>query len=934
METRTFLRAALANEGHYCVFASRTHDDRRVQKFYDSIDKVIDAAQNMDAEGYDAYYALATFNEAGSRKVDNVKYLNSLFLDLDCGASKDYATQPDAIDALKHFCKKLSLPKPVMVNSGRGVHVYWMLDEPVSLDDWLPVAERLKKLCADNNLLADPAVTADAARVLRIPTTHNHKDDPPTAVNFFFETAIKPIGFDAFSELLGNDPIPVPKRYTPDGNNAVTNTLNSNIESTFREIIRKTQEGRGCQQLKHILKKQADCTEPMWRAGLSIAKFCTDVDQAAYAISKNHPDYTADATQKKVDLIKGPYRCATFDEYQSGICTECPHWGKIKSPITLGMRVREAADEDNIVEAPAENLPNNPVNQYVIPAYPHPYFRGANGGVYVRTTNSDGDPDEKVIYHNDLYVVRRLRDVELGESVVMRLHLPRDGVREFTLPLTAVTSREEFRKYMSMQGVAVTKMDEIMAYTTTWVNELQANSTADQAHRQFGWTDEEGSSFVLGNQTVFKDRIEFNPPSTQTAGLFPLFAPSGTLEEWKEMIGFYNRDGFEMEQFVVGVSFGSVLMQFSPINAAGLHLHGETGVGKTTAAQTGLTLWGNPEELMTHENDTLNTRMNRGEVYHNLPLVMDELTNTPGRQLSVLIYQLTGGRQRGRMASGSNTERYRGDPWSLLSITTANASIVERVSMVKAMPKAEAQRILEWRVKPQTFSTTKETHEFRNTMLKTYGHAGVAYLQYIMNDIEGVKQLLTTVQEKVDIKANLKAENRFWSTFVAATVTGLILAKRAGLIDYEPEKAFKWGIELIRQNKRHVEDMSVSVEEVLNDYIHEHWSNVLWIKSTDDLRKQDTDTESLIIPEALPRGKLVARYETDLKRAYLVPKPLKIWCGDQQINYSSFITDLKEKLGARKAKMRLSKGTHMNLPPTDVIIVDCSVEKIDGETQA
>ena len=95
---------------------------------------------------------------------------------------------------------------------------------------------------------------------------------------------------------------------------------------------------------------------------------------------------------------------------------------------------------------------------------------------------------KRLIYHNDLYVVRRLRDVEIGEAVVMRLHLPKDGVREFTLPLTAVTSRDEFRKFMSMQGVAVTKMDEIMQYTTTWVNELQANSVADQAHRQFGWT--------------------------------------------------------------------------------------------------------------------------------------------------------------------------------------------------------------------------------------------------------------------------------------------------------------------------------------------------------------------------------------------------------------------------------------------------------------
>ena len=31
-------------------------------------------------------------------------------------------------------------------------------------------------------------------------------------------------------------------------------------------------------------------------------------------------------------------------------------------------------------------------------------------------------------------------------------------------------------------------------------------------------------------------------------------------------------------------------------------------------------------------------------------------------------------------------------------------------------------------------------------------------------------------------------------------------------------------------------------------------------------------------------------------------------------------------MGATKTKMRLSRGTHMNLPPTWVIQVDCSIE--------
>ena len=928
METNIFLKSVLADDGLYSLLALRSSDNGRIQKFYPTIGHLIDGAVAFDEKGYDSYFGLATCDKDGSRKADNMKELKSFFLDLDCGPSKDYANQSDALDALRKFCDKLKLPKPLTINSGRGVHVYWRLTESVGKENWLPIATRLKALCAKHNLLADVSVTADVCRVLRVPTTHNHKTDPPTEVTFFGLDAPPLVDFDEFAELLGDDPIDMPRRYVPSDD-----TYLGGKESVFADIITKTKAKRGCAQIKNIIKNQRDISEPLWRAGLSIAKYCIDGEEATHIVSRHHSDYTQEDTNRKVEAIKGPYLCNTFDDYSPNICKDCIHWGKIKSPIVLGQRIREATEEDNVVEAPAVDLPNSPTNIYTIPPYPKPYFRGANGGVYIRTRNAEGDPDEKAIYHNDLYVVRRLRDAEVGEAVVMRLHLPRDGVREFTLPLTAVTSRDDFRKQMSMQGVAVTKMDEIMQYTTTWVNELQANSVADQAHRQFGWTDDAGSSFVLGNQTIFKDRVEFNPPSTQTAGLFPLFTPSGTFEEWKEMIGFYNRDGFEMEQFVVGVSFGSILMHFSPINAAGLHLHGETGVGKTTAAQTGLTLWGDPEELMTNEQDTLNTRMNRGEVYHNLPLVMDELTNTPGRQLSVLTYQLTGGRQRGRMASGSNTERFRGDPWSLLSITTANASIVERISMVKAMPKAEAQRILECRVKKQTFSTAKETHEYRNTMLKTYGHAGVKYVQHIMKDIEGVKKLLTAVQEKIDIKANLKAENRFWSTFVAATVTGLILAKQAGLVEYEPEKAFKWGVWLINQNKRHVDDMSVSVSEILNDYINEHYGNILWIKSTDDLRKQDLDVDSIVIPEVVPRGKLVARYETDLKRAYLVPKPLKIWCGEQQINYSSFINDLKEKLGARKSKIRLSKGTHMNLPPTDVIIVDCSVEKLDGNIE-
>jgi hypothetical protein len=906
METKTFLENVLGSDGYYSVLAF--NDERRIQKFYDSIDAVIHAANNLDTQKLNTFYGLATFKDGNSRKSENVQHLKSFFLDLDCGEGKDYPNQTEAINALRAFVKTLSLPKPVMVSSGYGVHVYWVLEDTVHPDEWTPVALQLKKMCVEHGLKADPAVTADTARVLRVPGTHNHKGNTPKQVKVLGIEPLAPVDFESFTTLLGGGVMPVPVK-VDSAESALREALRENSDFSFKNILKKSIKGTGCAQIKNMIQNKESISEPLWRAGLSIAKFCSDKDKAVDLISVGHEGYSKELTQEKVDLIKGPYLCSSFYEHNPDLCADCPNFGNIKSPITLGREVKKA--------------PTDPER----PQYPEPYFRGANGGVYVRFTNADGDPEDKLIYHNDLYVVKRIHDVELGEAIVMRLHLPKDGVREFTIPLTSVTSKEELRKQLSMQGIAVTRMDELMQYTTTWVNQLQLTDKADEARRQFGWTDDNLEGFILGNEEIRKDSIEFNPPSTPTAGLFPSFEPRGTLEDWKETINFYNRDGFELHQFVVGTSFGSPLMAMSPINCAGLHIYSkESGVGKTTAMAAGVSVWGNPDDLIIHERDTFNTKMNRGEVYHNLPLYMDELTNTSGKELSNLAYQLTGGRQRGRMSASSNTERHRGDSWRLLAVTTGNTSMVERISIIKAMPKAEAQRIMECRVSRIHFETKEETDVFSACLQNNYGHAGKIYVQHIMNNLDEVKKLLSDVQARVDAKAGLTAENRYWSILVASTITGLMLAKRIGLIDYDIKKVFAWGIEKLKENKRQVEDMSVSVEETLNDYIHEHWSNVLWIKSTDDLRKQDDGVTELVIPEANARGKLVARYETDLKRAYLIPKPLKTWCGEQQINYNSFVHDLKTKLGAKRAKTRLSKGTHMNLPSTDVIVVDCSLD--------
>tara|TARA_R100001591_G_scaffold13965_2_gene20369 strand:+ start:3779 stop:6643 length:2865 start_codon:yes stop_codon:yes gene_type:complete len=943
MDTRIFLRRLLPDDGYYVLWCYKQDIKRHKQTSFTSIDELAATANEYDTQGWDAYFALGSFNEENTRKAVDVKRLKSFFLDLDCGPSKPHPTQADALRDLQDFCTKVKLPKPLIVNSGRGIHVYWILSESVSLQDWKPVAEKFKALCAKHDFEIDTAVPADAARVLRVLNTYNYKPEQPAKVELIGKD-VKEVNFDHFASLVGYDSITVPTKREQQSSDAFADLIAKTKENSFKDILLKTGKGEGCEQLRQIMVNQESTSEPLWRAGLSIAKFCIDGEKASHKLSEKHPEYAAELTQEKTDLIKGPYRCATFDETNPNVCPDCPHWGKIKSPIVIGRRYARTSDKiipaTDVPDPDQETTISTPVvetgsvnisSEDVIPLFPRPYFRGSNGGVFYREVGADGEIDESMVYHNDIYVTKRLNDVEVGESAVIRLFLPKDGLREFTVPLTAITSREEFRKNMSMHGVVANRMEDLMKYITTWINELQASSVADTAHRQFGWVDEECKAFVVGSKEIRADDISHNPPTNPTAAVIPYLQPKGTIEGWKNMANFYTtKSGMEMHQYIVCTAFGSPLMEFLPQHCSTLHLWSNgSGFGKTSAMRVAANVWGEDKAMMLDFSDTNAMKMNRGEVLHNLPFYIDELTNPKGELLSDLAYQLSGGQQRGRMSQGSNIERSRGRPWQLLCVTTGNSSVIEKISLKKGFPKAEAQRIMECRAK-RVFTEVGEkelTDAFEEQINQHVGHVGEMYIQHVIKNLESVKKLVRDVQGRADRAADLSSENRFWSAGVACTITGGIIASKLGLIDYDMEALFDWAVELLTTNKKSVSDMGVSVEQTLNDYIMEHYGNVLWIKSTDDLRKQDTANglDSLVVPDVVPRVKFVARYETDLKKAYLLPKPLKQWCGEQQINYTGFVEDLISKLGAKRVKMRLSKGTMMNLPPTNVIAVNCAV---------
>jgi hypothetical protein len=145
------------------------------------------------------------------------------------------------------------------------------------------------------------------------------------------------------------------------------------------------------------------------------------------------------------------------------------------------------------------------------------------------------------------------------------------------------------------------------------------------------------------------------------------------------------------------------------------------------------------------------------------------------------------------------------------------------------------------------------------------------------------------------------------------------------LVKFKVAAIVTWLIKIIEKAKMEIENMSGTLEDTLTSYLAENYNNILRIKSTDDSRTGTDALEHLIIPDASPRISLVARYEYDVKKMYLLPKPLREWCGKHQINYQTFVESLRtSQTRAVVKKIRMGKGTHMNLPPSDALVLDCS----------
>ena len=932
MQPMDFLDHVQPEGGWYAIAGIRSGKVR--QRLVETREEVEEAIEALLQQKRDVYFGVAKYATSEGRTKENVQALKAFWLDIDCGESKaaassstgrpgGYIDQAAGLAALQTFCKDVGLPRPTIVDSGRGLHVYWPLTEPVTRAQWEPVAAKLRDVCFNRDFYVDDKVF-EVARILRVPGTFNFKDDPPTPVQVLHVG--KPTPLAHFRELFSVPDAPAPVEWEKsEGSEA----RQSGLGYSFRKIMQRTAKGDGCAQLLNAYTNRATSDYYTWFYAVSVAARCDDADTAVHMMSEGHPDYDPEEVDRKVATMRKSTSCAKFKGTNPALCEGCPHFGKIMGPRDLGAVVKMAPGE-TIFASP---IPGAPKQEYHIPKFPAPYYRGESGGVWRAPPKDEPEAEPVCVYEHDIYVVKRMSDIVDGVKaavVLLRHHLPMDGVSEFSIPMHKVTDRHELRKALSMQDVVSTgkAMDMLMDYIMRSVKGLQYEKRAEIMRQQFGWADN-GARFVIGDQEIDASGVYYSPPSKTTQKLAKFLGPKGSLDKWKEVWALYGQPGMEAHAFAALSAFGSPLLRFLNQTGAVINLYNpRSGTGKTTVLNMVNSVYGHPKELRLKEIDTMNGRLQWVGILNNLPATMDEMTNASAKDYSDFLYSLSNGKGKERMQASTNELRENNTTWQNITVSTSNASFAEKLSVLKNNPEGELMRLFEYPVNlVETVNSTQAKHLFDDVLFNNFGHAGPVYMRYVLANAESVARTCLRCQSRVDLKLGLLPKERFWSSTVAANFVGGLIAKRLGLIDWDLDRIFEWACAQVLVMRDNTDAPLTDVEQVIGDYLYRNMQNILVV---DD--KVDRRTNAAPLPKREPKGELLIRYEPDTQIMFFMAKAFKEYCVQFQINYAETVRLLQERkrLVSRGPK-RLSKGMSVYSIPVHTIGIKMGGDFVDVE---
>ena len=957
MEPLDFMAAVLppTGNGRYCV----AELSRKKEHYYvETLDEAQAKITEWKNKSYDIYFALGTFGEKDSRVATNVQMVKCIAVDIDCNHPKDipdekgavkpkaYASAKLAVQELLRFCDEVGLSdlgRPWLVASGGGVHAYWPFKEAVDKEEWKPVAEAFKRLCFQKKLAIDPTITSDASRVLRVPDTINtgvksgKQVREVTNVRFmnagnFFE--LDDIRAIVTKHLVGtmyenvvSQAVPthsiVLQGEPPKSLGSTSVKLFENSVTKFGKIIKITAQGGGCGQLDYYVNNASDDgMEPLWRGLLSITQKCVDGEKAAVWLSDMHP-YPHERMQDKLSQIKGPYPCIKFDSENPGVCPSCKHWGKITNPLALG--------RDTAVTRLEKTITTGENKQIRRPETPRGFAYGERGGVFMEKEDEDANGNKMVrqvmILPYDLFPVDILKTG--NEHTIHMIALRPQGAQTITLPQKAVVSKDETVKTLASQNIVSAfgaGNDKHLAdYVRACVEKMSTEKIPIEVPSSYGWQANE--DFVFAGCIYSKGKDPAPIPMPGLENIVNNTQPTGTIQPFRDFVNLLIRKKMYDHLAVMLFGAGAPLMRFTGMYGLTIHCGStESGTGKSLALEGAASVWGHPVHYRTGKGTSPVAMQQRLGLLNSCPLITDEITSKNRNDFEwfpEFLLDMTEGRGKERMESGSNKERLNLSTWMSTAIMSSNTHVVDTLTGDrKHAAEGELRRLIEF-VMDTELSWTSEEIEIIKAIAHNYAVVGSALAQYMVDNTPMVAKLVQDTVSQMYHEFKASNDERFWMAGIGTMVAAGILlnSHHTDVIEFPMTDiihAVQRRIDYMRTNIR---GGKRSAEDVLNGFIREYWGKFVIINFGERGGLSAAMGDGSMIDRATTKSNIMGRVENGItpgcKDFFIEERLLKSFCSSMSFGYSDFKRQMEKQYVvsyvSKKDMMSKTNGPQMRV---------------------
>lgn len=860
MDTKTFLERVTAPQDSLVVAvlkADGTFWNRR------SFTDVAAAAQAILAWDTDPtqtiYYSVGRFanndyiDDKGRPKVrrtaDLATAFKALALDLDCGPGKPYPDARTGTAALLQATRALALPEPMLVASGRGVHVYWPLQQTLDTRRWELISIALRLALASQQVVIDNTKIHDPSMVLRPVGSHHKKQTPHVQVRCVrdcpdydaVELAKTLAPWAAAAKAFkANSSRPAARGNKP--RSAIMAAVLDTGDIVLENVLQK------CNQLAALAatggvtdSSGAPVEEPMWRASLGFAKYCVDQQAAVLTLAGQHPDFDLDENMAKMSAWhgSGPTTCAQFEQLNPTGCAGCPHKSQVRSPASLNISSfiqappeddAGAYDEDGAAESAVEEieLPRHYVvrdNRIYLEEETFDERPGPNGNPIKMPVTQLSLVSNYLIYITGVYADHGL-EVSTARA---RCRYPLGNWKEFDLPLAKLAAAgKEFAEFMINKMIYLpsqASQNSMREYLMRYLEMVQAKVHAGGDFEHFGWQPD--GTFLCGHTVHGENTAATTRRLKGAAARYgELLRPAGSRDEWVNAMALLKHPGAMTVASTVLIGTVGVLGRVSGNSSFLLSIYSpKTSTGKTLSLLAANSLAGQPRKLLMGVTDTANAIYKvRGTLNH-LPGTIDEITTLPAEDAVDLAYNLSSGREK--LALSREREIRQPVTWDGPTIVTCNYSLHAKFAEVMSVDDPVRARTLEITQHDYSF-VTAHGNEFHRLITDNYGWALPELVDAVLGnggDRVVWERGLAAFEKKFAVV--FEPSERFYkSAVVGAWIMGRI-GRSLGLFPFDIDAVTQHLIDAVLATRQRAIDTRLDAFDIVGQYLQEHHDQLI-----------------------------------------------------------------------------------------------------------